>query len=50
MTDRSAEDFAVESYIACEHETGVDFSGDGRAEIDRDQRYLERYGNGHVAD
>lgn len=59
MTDRSAEDFALESDVACEFEAGMDVSGDDRAEaeldqfldrldeIDRDQRYFERYGNGH---
>ena len=59
MTDKSAEGFAVEGDMACGLETGMDVSGDDRAEaeldqfldhldeIDRDQRYFERYGNGH---
>ncbi|WP_295322276.1 fused MFS/spermidine synthase [uncultured Sphingopyxis sp.] len=59
MTDRSAEDFAVESGIACELETGSDLAGDDQAEteldhfldhlddIDREQRYFERYGTEH---
>jgi len=59
MTDRSAEDFAVESGSACEFETGPDLPGDDEAEtelahfldhlddIDREQRYFERYGTTH---
>lgn len=59
MTDRSAGDFAADSDIACELEMGTDVSGDDSAEaeldhfldhldeIDRDQRYFERYGTEH---
>jgi len=59
MTDRSAEDFALESDVACELETGMDALGDDRVEteldqfldrldeIDRGQRYFERYGTEH---
>lgn len=59
MTDRSAEDFEVESEIACELETGADCRSIDRAEteldrfldhlddIDREQRYFERYGTEH---
>ena len=57
MTDRSAADFELD--IACEFETRPDFPGAARAEteldhfldhlddIDREQRYFERYGTGH---
>lgn len=59
MTDRSGEDFAVQGEMGCELETGMDIPGDDQAEteldqfldrldeIDREQRYFERYGNGH---
>lgn len=59
MTDRSAEDFEVESDIVCTPETARDASGDDRVEteldrfldhlddIDREQRYFERYGTEH---
>ncbi|WP_197412325.1 MULTISPECIES: fused MFS/spermidine synthase [unclassified Sphingopyxis] len=57
MTDRSAEDFKVE--FACELETGADCRSIDQAEseldrfldhlddIDREQRYFERYGTEH---
>ena len=57
MTDRSAADFELD--IACEFETRPDFPGAARAEteldhfldhlddIDREQRYFERYGTEH---
>lgn len=59
MTDRSAEDSVVESGIACEFETGSDVPDDDQAvteldhfldhldDIDREQRYFERYGTEH---
>lgn len=59
MTDRSAEDFEVESEIACELETGTVCRSIDQAEteldrfldhlddIDREQRYFERYGTEH---
>jgi spermidine synthase len=59
MTDRSVEDFAVQGEMGCGLETGMDLSRDDQAEpeldqfldhldeIDREQRYFERYGNGH---
>src|SRR3546814_20733371 len=59
MTDRSGEAFAIQGEMDCEFEAGMNLSGDGPAEaeldhfldhldeIDRDQRYFERYGTEH---
>src|SRR3546814_13111656 len=59
MTDRSGEAFAIQGEMDCEFEAGTNLSGDGPAEaeldhsldhlaeIDRDQRYFERYGTEH---
>jgi len=59
MTDKSVEDFALDSDTACGLEPWTDVTDDDRAEteldrfldhldeIDRDQRYFERYGNEH---